>query len=229
MTCAALGDGTQTVLFRKGGIAEGPFKTRAKEFLLFPTKFHTEEKLLQPQAAQDYAAIMDFAPGDQLEFSVIAKVTGCWTTFDPTVVEKTASLHIWNEKFLDSRLKWRPKVGSRDTLSHRTIQALKHVCSKKSSDPELVYYAYHPPTKQVPITVLELRTYRLAPPARTPSQKEYFGCFSWVELQDAMPDVASRWAEVQPVLSEEAFAARQRALRAVLEGMEVEALSVDDH
>ncbi len=39
LVCAALGDGTQSVLVRKGGIAEGRggFQFRQQEFFLFPT------------------------------------------------------------------------------------------------------------------------------------------------------------------------------------------------
>jgi hypothetical protein len=45
------------ILLRKGGIREGAFKPQAKNFLLFPTVFHTEEPLLKPGAAQRYQQV----------------------------------------------------------------------------------------------------------------------------------------------------------------------------
>ena len=44
LVCAALGEGRQTVIIRKGGIAEGRagFAFRHREFFLFPTFFHEQ-------------------------------------------------------------------------------------------------------------------------------------------------------------------------------------------
>ncbi len=51
---AAIGDGKQTVLLRKGGLREGPFKAPASSFYLFPTSFHSEGSLLKPDAEEAY-------------------------------------------------------------------------------------------------------------------------------------------------------------------------------
>lgn len=53
----ALGAGEQTVLFRKGGIREPLFKPESKEFLLFPTGFHTDQQLLKDGVAGRYQAV----------------------------------------------------------------------------------------------------------------------------------------------------------------------------
>ena len=44
LVCNALGHGTQSVILRKGGIAEGRegFSFRHREFFLFPTFFHEQ-------------------------------------------------------------------------------------------------------------------------------------------------------------------------------------------
>jgi hypothetical protein len=44
LVCEALGDGRQSVIIRKGGIAEGRegFQFRHREFFLFPTFFHEQ-------------------------------------------------------------------------------------------------------------------------------------------------------------------------------------------
>ena len=54
---AALGEGKQTVLLRKGGIREGPFKAPASSFYLFPTSFHSEGRLLRPDAETAYPKV----------------------------------------------------------------------------------------------------------------------------------------------------------------------------
>ena len=44
LVCEALGRGEQTIMLRKGGIAEGRdgFSFRHREFFLFPTFFHEQ-------------------------------------------------------------------------------------------------------------------------------------------------------------------------------------------
>lgn len=44
-----------------------------------------------------------------LTVDYVAKVTGCWTTFDSAVLDELSDYHVWTEDFLDSRLRWRPK------------------------------------------------------------------------------------------------------------------------
>ena len=69
VVCEALGRGEQTIILRKGGIAEGRegFSFRHREFFLFPTFFHEQvekvrgerRELPQPQAGEiaiDFAA-----------------------------------------------------------------------------------------------------------------------------------------------------------------------------
>ena len=79
-----------------------------------------------------------------------------------------------------------------------------------------------------PITVLELRARRLAPPLVLPPQEHFWGCFSWVDLgsQQQHPQQAQHPQQEQPqqqqqtiltagtpALDDAAFAARQRLCR----------------
>ena len=66
---AAIGDGEQIILLRKGGIREGPFKAPASSFYLFPTSFHSEGRLLKPDAETAYQRVMLWQP---LSHSVLA-------------------------------------------------------------------------------------------------------------------------------------------------------------
>ncbi|GAF73216.1 unnamed protein product, partial [marine sediment metagenome] len=53
VVCEALATGQQTLLLRKGGIAEqsGRFQVEQPEFWLFPTRFHQSDEELTPHAA----------------------------------------------------------------------------------------------------------------------------------------------------------------------------------
>src|SRR2546426_7396569 len=69
IVCQALGEGRQSVILRKGGIAEGRdgFAFRHREFFLFPTFFHEQiEKTrltdaIIPQPNESQVAIRFFA------------------------------------------------------------------------------------------------------------------------------------------------------------------------
>src|SRR4051794_31618838 len=54
LVCEALGRGEQTVILRKGGIAEGRdgFVFRHREFFLFPTFFHEQVERVRTPGAE---------------------------------------------------------------------------------------------------------------------------------------------------------------------------------
>ncbi|KAL6771000.1 hypothetical protein ACKKBF_B33540 [Auxenochlorella protothecoides x Auxenochlorella symbiontica] len=242
----ALRDGTQTILLRKGGLREPVFRPADSSFLLFPTAFHTEDDLLRPHAKERYravrhvadgaeghvpwtatqggralggpvaAAVTDTFPGGcglrlpppsrqppplhqaqalaydprsarHLELATGAVLTGAWTTADPAVLQLLADFHIWAPRFLDARLRWRPRQ---------------------------------------PITVLELRAFRLANPARLATAgPDVFGCFSW--LRDA-PGAPQGWLPSStPALDDVAFAARQLRCRRLLSALTADEICGD--
>lgn len=105
----ALGHGQQTLLFRKGGIKEPLFKPPTETFLLFPTQFHTDSKLLKPEAQHAFSNACNFDPKaqQQLSFPFAAQITGAWTTMDTNVLPAVQPLHICAPGFLENRLRWR--------------------------------------------------------------------------------------------------------------------------
>jgi hypothetical protein len=105
--CDALGAGEATLLLRKGGIAEKGFSVKASDFALMPTAFHGDAALLQPRCAR-HAAAAGCVPGDDVPLSLIAHVTGLWTTTDANVLAALAPFHCWTEGLLETRFKWRP-------------------------------------------------------------------------------------------------------------------------
>ena len=64
-----------------------------------------------------------------------------------------------------------------------------------------------------PAWVILTRAYRLPEPVIVPEERRFRGCRSWVKLADPLPT-----AGAEPVLSDNAFAAQARAVRAALAG-----------
>jgi hypothetical protein len=90
LVCNALGHGTQSVILRKGGIAEGRegFSFRRREFFLFPTFFHEQIAKVRIAAA-DIAA-----PGNTIGIRWYAKVERAQLINSVAIVESLAPLHI---------------------------------------------------------------------------------------------------------------------------------------
>eukprot|EP00882_Tetradesmus_deserticola_P005757 GHRQ01006062.1.p1 GENE.GHRQ01006062.1~~GHRQ01006062.1.p1 ORF type:complete len:279 (+),score=114.54 GHRQ01006062.1:79-915(+) len=119
--CAALGDGLQTVLLRKGGIREPTFTPKAQQFLLFPTAFHSQAQLLKPGIAERYQQEMQLEPRQlqHIPLAYFAAITGAWTTMDSQVLQQLDPLHVLAAGFIETRLKWR----SREPLTLLELRA----------------------------------------------------------------------------------------------------------
>jgi len=89
LACNALGHGAQSVILRKGGIAEGraDFSFRHREFFLFPTFFH--EQIGKVRIAADIAA-----PGNTIAIRWYAKVERAQLINSVAIAEALAPLHI---------------------------------------------------------------------------------------------------------------------------------------
>jgi hypothetical protein len=104
LICETLGRGAQSLIIRKGGIAEGRdgFRFKHPDFLLFPTLFHEQvAKLRLPASAALPAARED----GQHVISLAAHVE--WTR-DVTDWEKVRALepfHLWTEAEIDKRFR----------------------------------------------------------------------------------------------------------------------------
>ncbi len=98
--CAALGAGEQSLILRKGGLAEGRegFSFRHPEFFLFPTYFHEQYELTSwtgerlTEATPDQISIQFFAKVEE------ATVINSWET-----VQALAPLHLWQEAVVRER------------------------------------------------------------------------------------------------------------------------------
>lgn len=109
VVCEALGSGRQSVIIRKGGIAEGQagFAFQHNEFFLFPTWFHEQlEKTTLPVTTQ-----VPEEPGENLEIRYTATVEWTGLVTDWKKVERLRELHVLQESVVEERFHYDKEDG----------------------------------------------------------------------------------------------------------------------
>ncbi|MGH8162862.1 MAG: DUF1802 family protein [Rhodanobacteraceae bacterium] len=108
LVCAALGEGRQSILLRKGGIAEGRdgFQFRRREFFLFPTFFH--EQLGRTRLTN--AALSERLP-DEIEIRFFAKVEATCEVTDWETAQALTPFHILQESVVRERFDYDDAPG----------------------------------------------------------------------------------------------------------------------
>ncbi len=109
--CRALAEGRQSLILRKGGIAEqgGTFRPEHERFWLYPTYFHEQQrKGLKPE----FVPLIDAAEADRpppgvLRLTYFAEVTG--VRFIDRLEDALAldPLHVWSEETVRQRFHYR--------------------------------------------------------------------------------------------------------------------------
>jgi len=110
LICEALGQGQQSVILRKGGIAEGRdgFRFKHDEFLLLPTLFHEQAaKLKLPESTLLPAARQD----GRIEIRHRAQVEWTHDVTDWELVKRLAPFHLWQEAEIEKRFKQDDQPG----------------------------------------------------------------------------------------------------------------------
>ena len=110
LVCDALGSGAQSIIIRKGGIAEGRagFRFHHEKFLLFPTLFHEQvAKLKLPPGAALPAQRAD----GQHEVAFRARVEWTRDVEDLAVVRRLAPFHIWQDSEIEKRFRYEEEKG----------------------------------------------------------------------------------------------------------------------
>lgn len=99
--CEALGAGQQSVIIRKGGIAEGRagFAFRHEEFILFPTWFHAQLERTTLPANTPVPA----EPGEDLEMQFTATVEWTGLLNDREQVARLRELHVLHDEVVEER------------------------------------------------------------------------------------------------------------------------------
>lgn len=104
IVCEALGSGRQSIILRKGGIAEGHdgFRFKHERFFLFPTFFHEQlSKTTLPAQTPMPAATQGLVRIDYLahvEWSALVQ--------DLEKLKKLAPLHIWSHQVVEERFRY---------------------------------------------------------------------------------------------------------------------------
>jgi hypothetical protein len=104
LVCDALGRGEQSVILRKGGIAEGRagFRFQHPDFLLLPTLFH--EQVAKLKLAPD-TPMPAARPDGQIEVRYAARVEWTQDVTDWSKVRALAPFHLWQEAEIEKRFR----------------------------------------------------------------------------------------------------------------------------
>ncbi len=116
----ALEQGETILLLRKGGIREvgGNFLVEcsssrvvpcAKRVLLYPTYEHQKPELLKASYADQVQPVTSGWHPEQVRIGSFAKLTHIVQVTEPEIVKALQPFHVWNERFVEERLKWKPK------------------------------------------------------------------------------------------------------------------------
>lgn len=110
LICDALGLGQQSIILRKGGIAEGRagFRFQYDDFLLFPTLFHEQVSKLKLPADTVLPVRQEGAP---IEIRYRVRVEWTRDITDWTLVQRLAPLHLWQEAEIEKRYRQDDQPG----------------------------------------------------------------------------------------------------------------------
>lgn len=108
IVCSALASGEQTLILRKGGIAEGRdgFRWQHPRFFLFPTQFHQQAEGVRGE--RSVAAVND---DQSVPLDLWAETITTAKINDEALVERLASYHIWTPEVVRERFAWGDEPG----------------------------------------------------------------------------------------------------------------------
>jgi hypothetical protein len=135
--CRALADGRQSLVLRKGGIAEdgGTFRVEHTRFWLYPTYAHQQASALKPEGQ----TLLEQAEADRPPPGVVrithwAEVSGIFQLHNLVAALKLGELHLWTLQTVQARFAYRtPGLYALPLRVWRAPQAVEL--------PETPYYA----------------------------------------------------------------------------------------
>ena len=116
VVCRALEEAKQSILLRKGGILEYKkgFEISEKSFLMYPTLEHQSKEYLQPNYLQEFESFLKaddpVAQDKSNTIRILARIDAIQELYDETILSKLEKYHIWNEKYVNMRMKYNPKI-----------------------------------------------------------------------------------------------------------------------
>ena len=107
----ALAAGETILLMRKGGIRETGrrFTVSHNSVLLYPTYEHQKSELLKPEYTQRVKPVPSGWRPESVTLKAWAQITHNFQISEAEKVEALIPYHIWNERFVAERFKWKPK------------------------------------------------------------------------------------------------------------------------
>ncbi len=109
LVCEALGSGRQSLILRKGGIAEGRagFAFLHEEFFLFPTWFHEQlaRTTLPPETA------LPRQLDEEIEIAYAATVEWTKLVTDLAAIGRLSGLHVWRDEIVEERFRYDETPG----------------------------------------------------------------------------------------------------------------------
>ena len=186
LVCDALGSGTQSIIIRKGGIAEGRagFRFEHPEFFLFPTLFHEQVAKLKLPAETSLPAQLD---DGHHEVSFRVRVEWTQDVEDFSTVQRLAPFHIWRDAEIEKRF-------------HYELPSIRREALRTGDE-----------SGQFGVSVAFVRVEKLSARFAFPDSPKFGGCRSWIPLPE-LPDGITSSA----VMNEADHRARELEIRALL-------------
>ena len=112
LVCAALGHGRQSIILRKGGIAEGRdgFRFKHERFFLFPTQFHQQAEMIRPEEL-DGLQPEPPAPAGTVEIRYLFQLDFAVWVDEWATVERLEPFHVWREEVARARFAYDEQAG----------------------------------------------------------------------------------------------------------------------
>ena len=126
VVCDAIASGEQSVILRKGGIAEGRsgFQWNHDRFLLFPTRFHQQGDLVRPTQNGDPRNPDPSENDSMIPFTLFVEIIAAGRLTDWNVICDLECYHIWRRECIRARFEW----GDQPGISCAVIRVLKLTC-----------------------------------------------------------------------------------------------------
>jgi hypothetical protein len=108
--CAALAEGRQSLILRKGGIHEGPdgFQVEHREFWLFPTYLHQDSDRVIDEARPLLEQVLREQPAPEfVRIGQYAVVEDVIEVRDPIVLPSLCGLHVWSDRTVDMKFHYK--------------------------------------------------------------------------------------------------------------------------
>ncbi len=112
LVCAALGEGRQSLILRKGGIAEGRdgFRFKHESFFLFPTQFHQQSERIRPDVLPGLT-LPPPAPDATVEIRNFFTLGWALWIDDWPTLQRLAPFHVWREEVVRERFEYGEQRG----------------------------------------------------------------------------------------------------------------------